>query len=284
MANLKKRLPCNAEGEFFVDESCIDCSVCRTIAPGVFGDGEETACVVKQPKSEAEELKSFQALVSCPVPAIGTVSRKVPSRIHETFPIRVEKEVYLTGYSSKRSYGALSYFIRLPEGNWLVDSPRFSRHLVKRLKELGGLRYIFLTHEDDVADCGRYAKEFWAERIIHREDSHAVPDAEVLIEGFEPVPFGEDFLIIPTPGHTKGHMVLLYKNRYLFTGDHLAYSRRRGKLVAFRDYCWHSWEELKRSMKKLLEFEFEWVLPGHGYWKRISREEFESFVKELFSS
>ncbi len=284
MASLKRRLSCNVEGEFFVDESCIDCSVCRTIAPEVFGDGEDTACVVKQPRDEEEELRSFQALVSCPVSAIGTVSKKVPIYVHETFPIRIEEGIYLTGYSSRRSYGALSYLIRHPEGNWLVDSPRFSGHLVKRLKELGGLRYIFLTHEDDVADSWRYAKEFGAERIIHREDSHAVPDAEILIEGFEPVPFGEDFLIIPTPGHTRGHMVLLYRNRYLFTGDHLAYSRKRKKLVAFKDYCWHSWEELKRSMERLLEFEFEWIFPGHGYWKRVSREEFESFVRELLSS
>ncbi len=269
---------------FFVDDSCIDCSVCRTIAPEVFGDGEGSACVVRQPQNEEEELKSFQALISCPVSAIRTFSRKAPVQIHGSFPIRIEGDVYLTGYSSRKSYGALSYLVVHPEGNWFVDSPRFSGHLVRRLRGLGGLKYIFLTHEDDVADCGRYAEEFGAERIIHREDSYAVPGAEILIEGLEPVPFGKDFLIIPTPGHTKGHMVLLYKNRYLFTGDHLAYSRRRGKLVAFKDYCWYSWEELKRSMRKLLEFEFEWVLPGHGYWKKISREEFEDFVRELLSS
>ncbi len=136
-------------------------------------------------------------------------------------------------------------------------------------------------NEDDVADSGKYAKTFGAKRIIHKEDSRAVPDAEIKVEGTDPVPLDEDLLIIPTPGHTKGHMVLLYREKFLFTGDHLAYSRRRGSLVAFRDYCWYSWEELKRSMKRLLEFSFEWVLPGHGYRAKISREEFEEFVKSL---
>ncbi len=58
--------------------------------------------------------------------------------------------------------------------------------------------------------------------------------------------------------------MLLYREKFLFTGDHLAWSRRRGALVAFRDACWYSWKEQIRSMERLLDFPFEWVLPGHG--------------------
>lgn len=281
MASLKRRLPCNAKGEFFVDESCIDCSVCREIAPETFGNGKDTACVVRQPNGSEEEIRAFQALISCPVSAIGTVSKEVPGEIFKTFPIPIEGEVYFTGFASKKTYGALSYFIRHSEGNWLIDSPRFNRHLVERLKELGGIRYIFLTHEDDVGDCDEFAKEFEAERIIHLEDSKAAPDAEIKVKGYDPIPFGKDFLIIPTPGHTRGHMVLLYRNRFLFTGDHVAFSRKRDKLVAFRDYCWYSWDKLKDSLRKLLSYEFRWILPGHGYRAKVSREEFEEFVRSL---
>jgi hypothetical protein len=28
--------------------------------------------------------------------------------------------------------------------------------------------------------------------------------------------------------------------------------------------AWYSWAEQTRSMAKLLNYEFEWVLPGHG--------------------
>ncbi|RLJ70373.1 glyoxylase-like metal-dependent hydrolase (beta-lactamase superfamily II) [Hydrogenivirga caldilitoris] len=284
MASLKKRLSCNTPGEFFVDRSCIDCSVCREIAPSLFGDGRESACVVKQPESEEEELLAFQALVSCPVSAIGTVSKRPPPQVFERFPILIEDDVYLCGYASKGSYGALSYFIKHAEGNWLVDSPRFSPQLVKRLWDMGGLSYILLTHEDDVGDCDRYAEEFGAKRIIHRYDSRAVPKAEILLQSFEPFPFGRDFLVIPTPGHTKGHVVLLYKEKFLFTGDHLSWSRRRNGLVAYKDYCWYSWNELKSSMEKLLDYPFEWILPGHGYRRKVSRREFEEFVRQLLSS
>jgi glyoxylase-like metal-dependent hydrolase (beta-lactamase superfamily II) len=69
--------------------------------------------------------------------------------------------------------------------------------------------------------------------------------------------------VIPTPGHTRGHAVLLYGD-VLFTGDHLAWSKRRGHLIGFRDANWYSWPEQIRSMERLLDHDFTWVLPGHG--------------------
>ena len=70
---------------------------------------------------------------------------------------------------------------------------------------------------------------------------------------------------IPVPGHTRGHVVLLYRNKFLFTGDHLAWSDKRRGLIAFRDVAWYSWREQTKSMKRLLNVPFEWVLPGHGH-------------------
>ena len=28
--------------------------------------------------------------------------------------------------------------------------------------------------------------------------------------------------------------------------------------------CWYSWPEQVRSLERLLDYRFEWVLPGHG--------------------
>jgi glyoxylase-like metal-dependent hydrolase (beta-lactamase superfamily II) len=74
----------------------------------------------------------------------------------------------------------------------------------------------------------------------------------------------EDLTLIPTPGHTRGHMLLLYRNKFLFTGDHLAWSPTKETLTAFRSVAWYSWPEQTRSMMKLRDYRFEWVLPGHG--------------------
>ena len=51
MANLKKRVPENVPGDFFVDSTCIDCDACRQIAPAVFGEAAETSFVKAQPVS-----------------------------------------------------------------------------------------------------------------------------------------------------------------------------------------------------------------------------------------
>jgi glyoxylase-like metal-dependent hydrolase (beta-lactamase superfamily II) len=79
--------------------------------------------------------------------------------------------------------------------------------------------------------------------------------------------------------------VLLLNDRFLFTGDHLAWDRDRLELTAFRDYCWHSWPNQIESMRRLLDYRFEWVLPGHG--QRISlpaaemRRNLQRLVEEM---
>jgi len=89
-------------------------------------------------------------------------------------------------------------------------------------------------------------------------------DVELRIEGGDPVALGPDLLAIPLPGHTRGSMALLVRNTFLFTGDHLWGGDDGESLEAGREVCWHSWTEQTRSMEKLLAFDFEWVLPGHG--------------------
>ena len=62
-----------------------------------------------------------------------------------------------------------------------------------------------------------------------------------------------------------GSVVYLVDDRWLFTGDSLAWSYRREDLVAFRGACWYSWSELTTSLGRLADLAtFEWVLPGHG--------------------
>lgn len=206
------------------------------------------------------------------------------------FPRLVEDDVYLCGFTSPKSYGSMSYFIKHPQGHWLIDSPRLEPHLVDEFRKMGGLSYIFLTHRDDVADAALYAKEFGAKRIIHEDDQVAQKDAEILVKGqapFTPVP---GFTIIPVPGHTKGHCVLLYNNKFLFTGDHMEFdpddgeqwkNKAAGHLNAYKDFCWYSWEEQIKSMKKLLDYQFEWVMPGHGGRIKLPPDKMKEELKNL---
>ncbi len=273
MAELAKRLAENVEGSFFVDSTCIDCDTCRQIAPATFGETGQFSFVQLQPRSVEEERAAYRALVACPTGSIGAAEKRGVSAAVRDFPLPLAPGVSYCGFNSRKSFGGNSYFFEHPDGNWLIDSPRFVEHLARRFEEKGGVRYIFLTHRDDVADAERYAARFGAQRIIHRLELSAQPGAERVLDGFEPIELAPSFLAIPTPGHTRGHCALLVQQRFLFTGDHIWWSRNRGRLTASRDVCWYSWREQVESVRLLEGYSFEWVLPGHGQRVHFSREE-----------
>ena len=267
MAKLARRLAENVAGDFFVDDTCIDCDACRQIAPATFRDHGEQSSVYRQPETKEETRLALMSLVACPTASIGT-TQKHDMRIGiDAFPSKVADNVYFCGFTSEASFGAWSYLIVRPEaegGNVLVDSPRFASQLVKRIEAAGGLRLMFLTHSDDIADHASFARKFGCRRIMHGADGAARRGIEHVVEGEEALRLDDDLVLIPVPGHTRGHMVLLYRNKFLFTGDHLAWSPARETLTAFRSVAWYSWPEQTRSMMKLLDYRFEWVLPGHG--------------------
>ncbi|MEM7592759.1 MAG: MBL fold metallo-hydrolase [Cyanobacteria bacterium P01_A01_bin.83] len=266
MATLQQKRVENIEGNFYVDSSCIDCDTCRWVAPRVFNRQASQSAVYHQPITVQEEMSAMQALLACPTASIGTVDK--PQKIkqaQQTFPIAIADNVYYCGYHSAASFGAASYFIQRPEGNILVDSPRFTPPLVKQIEAMGGIKYMYLTHQDDVADHNKFQQHFQCERILHQaEIKPDTANVEIKLSGQDLVELDSDLLIITVPGHTKGHTVLLYQNKFLFTGDHLAWSPYLEQLYAFRRFCWYSWAEQIKSMEKLADYQFEWVLPGHG--------------------
>ncbi|MGH9945288.1 MAG: MBL fold metallo-hydrolase, partial [Pyrinomonadaceae bacterium] len=273
MADPKKRLPENEAGDFYVDATCIDCDACRQIAPETFRDHGDQSSVYRQPGTADEARRALMALVACPTASIGTDNQRYDARAGvEAFPQLIAENVYFCGFTSKDSFGAWSYLIVRPDaqgGNVLVDSPRFASQLVKKIEALGGVRQMFLTHVDDIADHERFTRKFGCARVMHAADGARRFGVERVIEGGEAVALDDELIAVPVPGHTRGHAVLLYRDKFLFTGDHLAWSPTRETLTAFRNACWYSWAEQTRSMRKLFDYRFEWVLPGHG---RIHQE------------
>ena len=274
MAHIKDRRVQNVEGDFYVDSSCIDCDTCRWLSPKIYDRAGGQSIVHHQPTTETERVAALEALLACPTGSIGTTDKPTDiKQVQQRFPLKVDENVFYCGYHSKNSYGAASYLIQRPDsegGNVLIDSPRFTPPLVKQIEEMGGVRYMYLTHRDDVADHEKFHQHFGCERILHKDDITAnTRSVEIQPTGVEPLELDSDLTIIPQPGHSAGHTVLLYKgNKYLFTGDHLAWSARLEQLYAFRNFCWDSWPRQVESMKKLADhtndYRFEWVLPGHG--------------------
>tara|TARA_R100001163_G_C4864329_1_gene69143 strand:+ start:243 stop:476 length:234 start_codon:yes stop_codon:yes gene_type:complete len=73
MADKADAYPDNVKGEFYCDDQCIDCDLCRETAPDNFRRNEDGgySYVFKQPENDEERELCVEALEGCPVEAIG---------------------------------------------------------------------------------------------------------------------------------------------------------------------------------------------------------------------
>lgn len=277
MANASRRLPTNVDGDFFVDDTCIDCATCRWVAPKTFDEAAGASRVFRQPITDDDAQRALMAAIACPTASIGFGKGRDAKAARDAFPDRwvttgprEQDGVYHCGFHAESSFGAASYLIVREgdrvRGNVLVDSPRYSKPLARRIEALGGVALMFLTHRDDVADHERWAEHFGCERVMHKDDvSHRTRDVERQLDGHDDVALDDDLVVIPTPGHTRGSACLLHRD-VLLSGDHLAFNPALGHLYAFRGACWYSWDEVVRSTQHLFEHHrFRAVLPGHSH-------------------
>lgn len=83
------------------------------------------------------------------------------------------------------------------------------------------------------------------ERIIPYPENHGIGDIEV----------------IPTPGHTPGHVCLLHKD-VLFVGDLVRTSN--GQIGPMKSFMNWDTDLAMESIKKVADLPFKWVCPAHG--------------------
>ena len=162
MANVALRLPENVPGDFFVDSTCIDCDACRQIAPLTFAENRDVQLSFISPNPRRNEPGiDGPGSLSHRIDRHDRASRCSPR--HRCFSAPDCRERLFLWLHRESSFGAWSYLIVRPEsegGNVLIDSPRFATQLVEEDRAMGGVRTMFLTHKDDVADHSRFADEF----------------------------------------------------------------------------------------------------------------------------
>ncbi|XP_020679528.1 uncharacterized protein LOC110097490 isoform X2 [Dendrobium catenatum] len=228
------------------------------------------SAVIEQPSSEEDRRHALQALLSCPTNSIHTEKPTMEIiHVQKLFPLAVDESrlpgIYYCGYHSEKSYGAAAYLIIHPEGNILVDSPRYTGVLARNIEIFGGAKFMFLTHMDDVADHDKWSKRFGCKRILHSRDvKESTVDVEMKLYGNGPWSIGTEFDLIHTPGHTEGSVCLYYKPlKVLFTGDHFA-KTGDSEFSIFEQVNRVSVNMQLDSLRKLLDLDFKWILPGHG--------------------
>ncbi len=269
--------------------------------PGSYEAGAFTG-VLRQPQDDDDFTDAREAARLCPNGAIRvapfarstlTSERRSAPR---PWPQRLEDNVWAVGHPSPKNFGAMPYFVELPGGGILVDLPQPSDALFEWLDVHGGVRWIFITHRDHASHHRAFAERFpdcrrviGADDVVMRETKYraGTMDVEVKLDSRTvvsldgtPIPVDEldhaECAVITQPGHTPGSLCLLYRDRFLFSGDHLHYSRLQGAVVAARLVCWEDWERQTDSVRTLARLaeagrlRFDWLLAGHGEWHHFT--------------
>ena len=301
MADVRKRVPQDKGGAWFADTTCIACDVARLLAPGLIAeDARGLSYFTREPATEEEKRMAWRAMLACPSASIGG-----PKPPDDVFPWELTPGVWMLGFNARHSFGATSWLVPRPEGNLMIDAPRWVPRLADRIEAMGGVendrtaaaveslstsrerrpqasarggvKHILLTHRDDVADYDKYAERFGARVWIHEDDRDAAPEATTFRDDLDIAP-GVRAIVVP--GHTEGSAMFLVDETWLFTGDSLEWTPEG--LNAFEDFTWYSWAEQKKSLARLADVaRFEWVLPGHGAWGRAPRDEMHARLLAL---
>jgi glyoxylase-like metal-dependent hydrolase (beta-lactamase superfamily II) len=272
--------PANVPGPWFVDRRCIDCDAMRQVAPELFERVDRQSVIRRQPATPEEEERMWLAALACPT---NSVRRDPPrSRPTDLYPHEFADGVHHCGYNSPDSYGANAFLAVRDAGNVMVDAPRFVRPLVERIAALGGLDHVLLTHRDDVADADRWAERFGARVWIHAADADAAPFATDVVDGEDPIAIRDDLLLVPCPGHTRGSVLFLLEERFLFTGDSLYWSRTHDDLAVHLRQTWFSLDVQLASLGRVArEHRFSAVLAGHGSRHETTVEDMHARLEAL---
>jgi glyoxylase-like metal-dependent hydrolase (beta-lactamase superfamily II) len=196
--------------------------------------------------------------------------------------MKINDSVYLL----ESTKGAYVYLIKGKE-NILIDTgfPWQGNAILKELEKLGiklhGIKHILLTHYD-IDHIGNAVMlqnltkaQLWAskEEIPYINGSLDRPGFKKYLPYIFRVnkpknikPYREnrninDIKIISTPGHTPGHVCLLYKDVF-FVGD--LFENKNGTLRPYpKSWNWNQ-SLMMKSIDKISKLSYKWICPAHG--------------------
>lgn len=185
-------------------------------------------------------------------------------------------------FTSRTSFSSNVYVVE-SEKNFLVDPGYASEEIFSRIRKIGGLDFILLTHGhfDHILGVDDFVRTFNCPVYASREEIHLIerPNAngskmflnrlfvpqcriEVLDEGEQNLS-GVAFDAIEVPGHTRGSLCYFFKREgLLFVGD-LVFADSIGR----SDLPGGSEREIADSLDRLRSMPFPdstKVCPGHG--------------------
>lgn len=182
--------------------------------------------------------------------------------------------------------GAYAYIIFGEETTLIDTSLSFKGNaILKELSAMGvrlqDIKHILLTHYDldhignaarlaELTGAGLWASDLDRRCILGETDRpgfkkylpYVLPVKKPA--RINPYPVNgklNEITVIPTPGHTPGHVCLLFED-ILFAGDLV--ENKSGTIIPYPSF-WN-WDTtlLQNSMKDISGYAFKWICPAHG--------------------
>jgi len=139
------------------------------------------------------------------------------------------------------------------------------------------LAYIVITHAhpDHISGAVRLREKTGAKIVLHSTEQTDIAVDKVVAEGDIIYLNGIDLEVVHTPGHNPGHICLyMRKERIMFSGDHVlgqsttVIQPPKGDMAQYID-----------SLRKLLGYDIDLILPGHGPPLREPRRRLEELIQ-----
>mmetsp|Transcript_52836 Transcript_52836/g.67751 ORF Transcript_52836/g.67751 Transcript_52836/m.67751 type:complete len:256 (+) Transcript_52836:73-840(+) len=217
-----------------------------------------------------EMAKSLMGISSVIPGALRFHPPALPGKLRSVSPglWATEDEGLFGGFAT-----AAGFLLERPEGNTFIYSSAHISRYFQHITELGGVRNIFLNHQDEASPhVMELAKQFSADIWVHKneknicEEKGTIP-TQLFVESI--TKFNDDLTAFHTPGHTEGVVSYLWKNpqeggcAYLFTGDTLISTEQESIefILSFHSYQGNK-EDLINSLKLLRDLESNILVPG----------------------
>jgi glyoxylase-like metal-dependent hydrolase (beta-lactamase superfamily II) len=154
---------------------------------------------------------------------------------------------------NRETLGGTAYLIVENNANLLVDCPAWDETNQQFLQDMGGVRWLFITHRGAIAKVKEIQLATQCEIVIQEQIAYLLPGLTVTAFGSDR-PLNSLYHGIWTPGHCPGSACLYYPPHggVLFSGRHLL-PNPQGNPAPLRTKKTFHWLRQIRSTTVLLE-------------------------------
>jgi hypothetical protein len=209
-----------------------------------------------------------------------TTLEEIISKGHENKLEQLEKNLWSVQTEPKFAIGQRAILVKTEEGNVLWDCVTFiDDKTVQKINELGGIKYIILSHPHFFASMVEWANRFDAKIIIQDNDKEWIQYKHYRIETWvgKRKQIFQNVSIICLGGHFPGSCVLLCSNGAngkgaLLSADtvHVLVDRKHVTwMYSFPNMIPLPAFEIERMTNELERYEFDRI---HGAWMTVQSD------------